>query len=965
MKDDSTDRWMCSDAAGGSDPGTPSELPHLSRPFVGGRYERRQLVGVGGMGRVTVVYDRVLQREVALKEPAFGHDAILLEEARRAAALEHPGIVPVLDAGTDADGRPWYTMRLLRGRPLEEALRNEADLAGRLGYVRALLGASEAVAYAHARGIVHRDVTPANVLVGELGEVCVIDWGLSALQGTCGSGGTRGYRAPEQEAGAGADARADVYALGAILFRLCAGTPPLDDAPLPASTPPELAAIVARAMAPQPMDRYPDARAFAADLAAWLDGHRVSAHAYSTWELLRRFATTYRVPLAVALLALVVLGLTSSLQYLATVRERDRAIAAERAATIRLGLALSAQAVDAFRNDRLGDAAVLAAYAYTQLDGGEPGADRARASALGVLAGIDAGEAPEVLSSAPLRADCDAVRLHENGYVCLGADGATEWSWTGERKGIWPGHWVDAASGRHGVFLLGFDGTVRLGADTLALPPGFRPDHRSLGSAHLVSVYGAPFSTFSLQGGAVRGQAVPCSAGDRVLAAVADPVGRLAVACSSRDVYVGMADALVRVDARLPHPSVVEWLDGDLLVGTIHGEVLRMALDGTERWRATIGDAAIQDVGSAGEALVWARSPQSTTLLDRRSGVLRTVLPALRAAPVLSPDGVFYAVTTDRMLRAWRLPSRWPGVRVFTPAGLSAVTLSPDGAEVALGGGATSVARWRIADGSVQWETVPDGVVKGLAWGADGLRATFTGSNTTLVFTPEGPVVDPLRTTAYRRLGVLANGRLVAAPYQGSPIVWKDAAAPEERLEEVPECSDLGVGAEGVALLDIEGGVWNLANASPRPTRRAKLPQARAVDAGPGGHTVVATADLLMILGPAGEVVYEVPLDGRTVVDLAWSLDGTLVATGNLDGTADVWRAEDGTLLATLAGHSDRVATLEFSPDGSSLITGSWDHSARRWSLQAVRSPPSPAQVEARWGTSVAMAPMPGAPPTP
>ncbi len=951
---------MCSDAAGGSDPGTPSELPDLSPPFVGGRYERRQLVGVGGMGRVTVVYDRVLQREVALKEPAFGHDAILLEEARRAAALEHPGIVPVLDAGTDAAGRPWYTMRLLRGRPLEEALRDEPDLAGRLGYVRALLGASEAVAYAHARGIVHRDVTPANVLVGELGEVCVIDWGLSALQGTRGSGGTRGYRAPEQQAGAGADARADVYALGAILFRLCAGVPPLNDSPLPASTPPELAAIVARAMAPLPTDRYPDARAFAADLAAWLDGHRVSAHAYSTWELLRRFATTYRVPLAVALLALVVLGLTSSLQYLATVRERDRAIAAEHAATIRLGLALSTQAVEAFRSDRLGDAAVLAAYAYTQLDGGEPAVAQARASALGVLAGIDAGEAPEALSVAPLPAECDAVRLHADGYVCLGADGATEWSWTGEVKGVWPGQWVDAASGSLGVFLLGFDGTVRMGGDTLALPPGFRPDRRSLGGAHLVSVAGAPLSTFSLRDGVVSGQVMPCSAGERVLAAVADPVGRIAVACSSQDVYVGMANALVRVNARLPHPSMVAWLEGDLLVGTIHGEVLRIALDGTERWRTSIGDAAILDVGPAGDTLVWARTPRSTTLLDRRSGVLRTVLPALRAAPVVSPDGVFHAITTDKMLHAWRLPARWPGVRVFTPAGLSVVTVSPDGTEVALGGGATSVARWRIADGSVRWDTVPDGVVKGFAWSADGLRATFSGSNTTLLLTPNGPRVDPLRPTVYRRLGTLANGRLLAVPYWGSPIVWKDAAAPEEKLSEVPECHDLGAGADGAALLDVEGGVWSLGNAGTRPLRRAKLPDARAVDAGPGGRIVVAAADLLVMLGPAGETVVEVPLDGRTVLDVAWSLDGTLVATGNLDGTADVWRAQDGALLATLAGHSDRVATLEFSPDGNSLITGSWDHSARRWSLQALRSPPSPAEEEARWGASVAIAPLPG-----
>ncbi len=226
-----------SDGVGASDPGFVSDALPGSAGVDTRRYERRQLVGVGGMGRVTVVYDHVLRREVALKEPASGHDNALLEEARRAASLEHPGIVPVLDAGVDATGRPWYTMRLLRGRPLEEALRAEADLAGRLGHVRALLSASEAIAYAHARGVVHRDVTPANVLLGGLGEVVVIDWGLAAAQGARGGGGTRGYRAPEQEAGAPADARADVYALGAILFRLCAGVPMTAGKTLPSDTP--------------------------------------------------------------------------------------------------------------------------------------------------------------------------------------------------------------------------------------------------------------------------------------------------------------------------------------------------------------------------------------------------------------------------------------------------------------------------------------------------------------------------------------------------------------------------------------------------------------------------------------------------------------------------------------------------------------------------------------------------------
>ena len=954
MTDESDGGRTSSDAVGASEPGFADPTSGATPGFGADRYERRQLVGVGGMGRVTVVYDRVLGREVALKEPAAGHDATLLEEARRAAALEHPGIVPVLDAGFDAAGRPWYTMRLLRGRPLEEALRGEADLPRRLGHVRALLSASEAVAYAHSRGVVHRDLTPANLLLGELGEVFVIDWGLAALQGARGGGGTRGYRSPEQEAGAPADARADVYALGAILFRLCAGVTPLPGASLPANTPPELAAVVARAMAPGPADRYPDARVFAEDLGAWLDGRRVSAHAYSRWELFRRFVATYRAPLTVALVALTVLIATSSAQYVAIVRERDRALAAERAATLHLGLALSAQAVEAFRDGRLGDAAVLAAHAYMRSHAGEPGAARARANALGVLAGIDAGEAPEALEPVALPAGCDEVRLHEDGYVCIDSDVARAWSWTGEPRGTWPGRWVDAAPSALGMVLLGLDGTVQVGGVTHTLPVGFRTQRLNVGGEHLVVANGGGVATVSLQDGAVYLGPLPCASGDRVLAGVTARDGRLAVACSSQDVYVGPADALVRAEARLPHVAVLDWLDDDLLVGTISGDVVRVTLEGVEVWRASIGDAAVIGLGPAGDSLIWARTPRSTTLLDARSGALRTVLPALRGAPAVGDDGVLHAVATAGQLRAWHLPAHWPGARVSTPSGLSTLAVSPDGAEVALGGRATTVARWRIADGSVQWEALVDGVVKGFAWGGDGLRATISGSNITMRLTPDGPVVDRLRPSAYRRFGVLPDGRLIAAPYGSGPIVWDDAAGREDALVDVPECHDLGVGADGAALLDVEGGVWSLVGGGARPQRLAVLPDARAVDAGPSGRVAVAAADRLVVLGPSGDVAFQAPLDGRTVLDVAWSLDGALLATGNLDGTADLWRAEDGALVATLAGHTDRVAALEFSPDGSWLVTASWDQSARRWSLDPVRSPPAPADVEARWGASLA-----------
>ncbi len=965
-----------SDAVGASEPDAAAPEAGVGEVLspASERYERRQLVGVGGMGRVTVVYDRTLRREVALKEPSPGHEAPLLDEARRAAALEHPGIVPVLDAGVDATGRAWYTMRLLRGRPLEEVLRAERDLAGRLRHVRTLLGVAEAIAYAHARGVVHRDITPANILLGDLGDVCVADWGLAAAHGSRGGGGTPGYRAPEQHAGAPADARADVYALGAVLFRLCAGaappnvdapgasqdaTPPRAAAKMPAETPRELTAIVARATAQRPEDRYEDARAFAQDLAAWLDGRTVSAHDYSRWELTRRFLQAHRNALTVGGVALLALLFTTTTQYLATVRERDRALAAEATARHHYALALSSQSVEAFRTGRLADAAVLAAHAYAGARGASAPSDAIGAArALGVLAGVDASQAIESVGQHPLPPSCGDARLHAEGVVCLRTDATTDHDDSGAARTTWGGRWIAAAPSAHGLVLLGADGSVTVGERRLALPPNVRPTSLTVAGGYLAVRDGPALHTVSLADGAVVSGTDPCARGERVLAAVPDATGRLAVACSSRELYVGPPNDLERSPARLPHTSALTWLDEDLLVGTITGEVVRLRLDGTEVWSASIDSAAVLDLGAHDRALVWARTPRSTTLLDRGSGALRTVLPGLRAPPVTTDRGVLRGVTPDGQVHAWRMPARWPAHRLSLPSGLSTVAVSPDGTTVVLGGLATRVARWRVDDGSVQWDTLVDGIVKGFAWTRSGLLATVSGANVTFLLRPGtttvgGPVLDPRRPTAYRRLGALPDDRLIGLRYGDSPVLWDDAHARVDELDEVPEGHDLGVGPEDAAMVDRTGGVWVLARGARRARQLGSVTGALAVDAGPDGRTLVATVDRLVVVGPSGARERTIPLDGRTVTDVAWSLDGALLATGNLDGTADLWRAQDGEHLASLVGHADRVAALEFAPDGSWLVTASWDHSARRWSLAPLRAPPTPASVEARWGTTL------------
>src|SRR3954463_1377884 len=180
----------------------------FQRPDVSGtRYELVSILGRGGMGVVYLARDTVLDRDVALKIVERPSDDA--NEARILARLEHPGIVPVHDFGELPDGRQFYAMKCVRGDRLDRWMASGRDLSARLGV---FLRVCDAVAFAHAHGVVHRDLKPENVMVGEFGEVLVLDWGVESIAGT------PPYMAPEQGgAAASVDYRADVFALGAML----------------------------------------------------------------------------------------------------------------------------------------------------------------------------------------------------------------------------------------------------------------------------------------------------------------------------------------------------------------------------------------------------------------------------------------------------------------------------------------------------------------------------------------------------------------------------------------------------------------------------------------------------------------------------------------------------------------------------------------------------------------------------
>jgi WD40 repeat protein len=331
------------------------------------RYTRGDELARGGMGRIVRARDRRLHRPVALKEllakdPGLGRR--FEREVLLTARLQHPAIVSVYEAGRWPDGDPFYTMRMVPGRALDAVIGETRTLAERLALLPNVIAVVDAMAYAHAQRIIHRDLKPANVLVGPFGETVVIDWGLakdladaaaddeptgpyrSGGEGLTVAGaimGTPAYMPPEQANGDPLDQRADVYALGAILYHALAGRTPYTgrtseeiltrviDGPPPSlverapGVPRDLITIVEKAMSPRAADRYPSAAELAADLRRFQTGQLVGAHAYSAWQLTRRWLARHRGAVSVGAAAFVLLAIGGVVSVRGVLTEKARA----------------------------------------------------------------------------------------------------------------------------------------------------------------------------------------------------------------------------------------------------------------------------------------------------------------------------------------------------------------------------------------------------------------------------------------------------------------------------------------------------------------------------------------------------------------------------------------------------------------------------------------------------------------
>ena len=349
----------------------------------GVRFRVLRPLSKGGMGIVSVALDTELDRSIALKEIREAaadnpeYRARFLAEAEITGKLEHPGIIPIYGLGTYGDGRPFYAMRLIRGDKTGslldaiERFYKEPDPGGRVVEFRSLLGrfldVCNALAYAHSKGVLHRDLKPQNVMLGPFGETLVVDWGLAKTAGDdrpmpaasdgeqvrlnlsgseftptqAGSAfGTPEYAPPEQMTGdlPNIGPRSDVYGLGAILYCLMTGQAPFSrkgidlgeliqkieagDFPRPrqvrADTDKPLEAICLKAMSLKPADRYESVRALAADVEHYLADEPVSAYREPWTARARRWTKRHRTAVVATFAALVVgivgLGAIAGLQ---------------------------------------------------------------------------------------------------------------------------------------------------------------------------------------------------------------------------------------------------------------------------------------------------------------------------------------------------------------------------------------------------------------------------------------------------------------------------------------------------------------------------------------------------------------------------------------------------------------------------------------------------------------------------
>jgi len=996
----------------------PRNAEHPFDEAPAGRYKDPQVIAVGGMGRVSAVTDTRLKRQVAMKEvrpdepDAARLERRLAQEAFITAQLEHPGIVPVHDAGESEQGRLFFTMRLLRGQSLAQVLAERSRPRDTL--LRHFLTVCQAMAYAHAVGIVHRDLKPANIMLGEFGETQICDWGVAALltDQTAGRVGTPAYMSPEQARGQAASRASDVWSLGAVLFEMLAGRPPFEGlttdaiyaqlergaAPRLLNVAPgvssELAAIVDCALAAEPGQRYAEAQALAADVEAYLDGRRVDVYSYSAWDMARRFGRAFRLPLAIGAIALVVTGVVFGLSYSQTLDERDRAKQAERGALEARDRARSAErtatdalaradanfarvqlqrAIEAQYHDAEVEAQLLAAQSLKTVE-----TPRAR----GVLARYALGSRP-YLSEVAVPPRCVKSRLSPDGssMLCLQREAVSLWSCSGANL-IWTAdHSLEDAVFASETLVLAWHKRQTVGLDV------------ATGAMIPVNVELFPARAKSASG-VVLGDAT-----DQLLVwRQATNHARYLLGAPSRPPWAISGDGKValtyddvkrrpyRVDldtAEVSPMAMLPWRDEGPVSAALDRKGRRAAFGsnqgglavvdvrtGATLWRARVTHRSLTDVK-------WSPDDHWLSVRDERGwvslhhaadGRARLAIPRVEVGEVAwrQRGKALELVTYGPEIRIYRMPDTLSANRYMARAGIATLTLDAAGRRLALPDGGGSVGLFEVAGGRRLGEIGGDNaiVAKHVAFESDSehVLVSWPGRGELSRWRVGGARVHASQVRHAKRIFIAANGDRYALAY--GPLVYRLRGTSESdgfRAADAGIPVNAVMSRDGRALVWVSsrGGVERLPIGGDRlgkPEMVTSLARAIrvAVDQDASVIAVANPEEVRVVSGPDWREsrVHRVP--GMRISEVALSPDGQHTAVGTMDGEVWYWDATDS-LRMVGAGHAQRVSGLEFGPGGDWFISASWDAKAIRWGLSILDESPERTLSALRdwWGVGV------------
>ena len=953
------------------------------------------------MGRVYSAWDLLLSRPVALKEARNNEAASqrLAREARITAALNHPGIVSVHDAGITAEGHPFYTMRLIAGRPLSELLEQAPDLSSRLAKLRNILDACEAMAYAHSQGVVHRDLKPENIMVGPFGETAVVDWGLARRLGEEGPSeegaivGTPAYMAPEQARGSGVGFPGDVFGLGAVLYALLEGEGPWGEGereavlrraaagalrPMveaPGRVPPELLAIVQKALTMDPSERYPDARALAEDLERYLDGLPVRAYRYRPRDALLRFLRAWRAPLTVGAVALALLGLGSVLYVVQLGQARDRAQLAEGAAktalsdgNIHLGQALAAQATAAAERGELAAAEVLAGHALRYVES---------PAARGVLAGVLPAPRPLQTTSFPLPFGCDRVNILDVDDLICGNEVSVRRVQSG--RILWEvlGRYSYLFSDRQHLLLRGeqgsevrrlADGSLRRSiGDMLSNEDGLVGDWVT--GTRSISQF---VSYWSMEED-IRREMYPCGVMDQMGVALRVTGLDYAVICADGRVGSGtfpeaptrwvQTEGLAEERANISLTSLIPGEDA-MLVCSTKGWLARYDLSTGGSLRIDLPDrVGVRALrwSADGKILAMHLDSGGIELRDAHSLAFLFRLPRQDVRAMgFGAEGELLVVVGDQLLSRI-LPERMIPAVFPAPSGLTSVAWSPDGQRLATSAGEGAITLWSMVDGQGKRQENGTYMMKQAAWAGDlpvGAMIRLNDKNE-VGESQRRELPFPVLLVGAARRALPMGDQVVYASLQNYLGVAPVAGGNGRIVEGCPRSVYADVagapGGERGVIVSQEGKAFPLL---PEPRCLPPLEPGGVIGAdvsADGSRYVVATRQSLGLYPAVGPAQWTLSTEGALPLDVAISPDNRWIAAGLSDHRIWVLNAETGRVQAVLAGHRDRVASVDFHPTRPELASAGWDSTVRRWDLSVLDRDTEQLRVQAErtWNLSL------------